>query len=337
MLTEWAADHPNVGGILSPIISGKRHFLDVATGEKQQLETPQGSLQVGRFRFSQTAFNWANEVLQRQLQQDYEWLIVDEVGPLELTQREGFHTFISEIIKCKPHPTKLLFVVRPTLIHEFIRRYSFQNVKIIPSNTFKGQVLPEIKGIVLCGGGSTRMGTDKALLQYADQPQWKIVHRMLVRFCDRVMISVNEDQRDEWCCDVSFLWCADQPKYNGKGPLTGILSCLEDSDQGCFIAAVDYPLLKTEHLTELWNARNAHSEAVCFSVKGQSEPLVSILEPSAVAKLKKFAAAGGNSLNKFLGEIITAKVELPDMGFMLNINTEKEYLQLKLDSDHQNA
>ncbi len=337
MLTKWAADHPNAGGILSPVINGKRQFLDVATGEKQQLETQQGSLQVGRFRFSQTAFNWAYEVLYKQLRQDYEWLIIDEVGPLELMQRKGFHTFISGNIKYEPNNTKLLFVVRPALVHEFIRRYSLEKVKIFPKNCLKGQLLPELKGIVLCGGRSTRMGMDKALLQYSDLPQWKMVHRMLGSFCEKVMISVNEDQRDKWCCDASFLWCSDQLKYNGKGPLTGILSCLEGSDQGCFIVAVDYPMLKTEHLIELWNARNGHSEAVCFSVSGQTEPMVSILEPAAVAKLKKFAAAGGNSLNKILGEIKTEKVELPDAAFMLNINTEQEYRQLKSEPDFRNV
>lgn len=337
MLTEWAADHPNAGGILSPVINGRRHFLDISTGEKQLQETPQGSLRVGRFRFSQTAFNWAYEVLQKQLQKGYEWLIVDEVGPLELSQGKGFHSLVTEIINSEPHPAKLLFVVRLSLVHQFIRTYSLEKVKIIPNNCLKGQLLPELKGIVLCGGRSTRMGMDKALLQYADLPQWKMVHRMLGSFCEKVMFSVNEHQHNKWCREDTFLWCTDHPQYNGKGPLTGILSCLEGSGQGCFIVAVDYPLLKTEHLIELWNARNAHSEAVCFSVKGQNEPLVSILEPAAVAKLKKFAAAGGNSLNKFLGEIKTLKVELADMGFMLNINTEQEYRQLKSEPDFRSV
>ncbi len=328
LLNKWATNTTNIGGILSPEINGKRYFHNINSGEKRPLESSDGNLKVGRFTFDEDAFLWATESLLEQFQSGYDWLIIDEIGPLELKQKKGFHLLIQQLQNKASSNTRLLFIVRATLVDEFIHTYSIQHVKIIPRTYFEGNSLPDLKGIVLCGGESSRMKSDKALLQYTDLPQWKVMNRMLERFCDQVLISVNKHQRDRWCNHANFNLHEDKDKFGGKGPLTGILSCLEDSDQGCFIAAVDYPLLKTEHLVALCNARDTKSEAVCFTVEGRTEPLVSILESAAVAKLRKFAAEGGNSLNKFMSQIATAKMELPDMGFMLNINTQQEMSKL---------
>ena len=42
------------------------------------------------------------------------------------------------------------------------------------------------------------MKTDKALLKYGNEPQWKKVHQLLEPFCKKVVISINEKQGEDW-------------------------------------------------------------------------------------------------------------------------------------------
>ena len=335
LLADWAKNSPNVGGIVSPVIDGKRHFVNVGSGDECLMESQEGTLKVGRFTFNEDAFDWAGRSVLSLFQSNLEWIIIDETGPLELKQEKGFHQLITQILQNNgPHRAKLLFVVRAALTEKFVNKYGLNKAKILPRLFFNGNTFSPLAGIVLCGGESLRMKKDKAVLQYGDLPQWKVLHQMLNLFCDEVLISVNENQVASWPENHSGTLVTDKEKYSSKGPLTGILSCMEGRDQGCFIVAVDYPLLKTEHLIALYNARNFTAEAVCFTIEGRTEPLVSILEPAAVAKLKKFTSGGGNSLNKFLREIRTDKVELPDMSFMLNVNTQDEFQKLASHLEH---
>ena len=53
---------------------------------------------------------------------------------------------------------------------------------------------PNTYGLVLCGGKSTRMGTDKSMLQYHSKPQRYYVYDLLFPLCEKVFISCNEQQ-----------------------------------------------------------------------------------------------------------------------------------------------
>ena len=46
-----------------------------------------------------------------------------------------------------------------------------------------------MNGLVLSGGQSSRMGRDKALIDYHGLPQYAYVYDLLLGFCDKVFIS----------------------------------------------------------------------------------------------------------------------------------------------------
>lgn len=334
LLKNWFEKKERISGFLSPKVNGKRVFENLETGEQRLLEVENSALQIGKYSFDAKVFSWAESEFANQLNSAKEWLIIDEIGPLEIRKNKGFHELILKMLNDEFSTSpKIVFVVRDFMVEEFIEKYKFQNPKILSKNFFVGSE-PKFNliGITLCGGESKRMKTDKALLNYGNNIQWKKVSELLKPFCEEVVISINEKQWKNWAEKETAQFIVDDPKFKNHGPLSGILSVIEKyPDQGFMTVGTDFPFLKTEYLIKLNNERNSAYEAVSFEKDGFIQPLVSIIEKEAVLKLKKFFEAGNDSLRKFLGEIKTKKIRVEEGNFLNNINTEEEYLKLRND------
>ncbi|MEC5158611.1 NTP transferase domain-containing protein [Chryseobacterium sp. MP_3.2] len=334
LLKNWMAENENRTGFLSPKIEGKRYFENIEIGEQQLLEVKNSSLKIGKYSFDPIVFTWAESELLNQINAQKEWLIIDEIGPLEIRKKQGFYKLILKIIanqtSLKP---KIIFVVRDFMVAEFMEQYHFQNMKILAKEFFTTESkFPDLLGITLCGGESKRMKTDKALLKYTGKPQWKVVAELLKPFCEEVVISINEKQEELWAKKKRAQFIVDDKKFQNHGPISGILSVIEKyPNQGLMIAGTDFPFLKMEQLIQLNNERSPNYEAVCFEKDGFLQPLVSILEKEAIEKLKQFFEERNDSLRKFLGEIKTKKIVVDGGNFLDNINTEEDYLKLRHD------
>lgn len=133
-LLQWSAQRNDVQGILTPVIAGKRVFLNVATKEQFAMEATgeEEVLTIGRFVFSKTAFEKAAQVIRDAVNKDG-WLLIDEIGPLEL-RGEGFCDVFKEVLTKRKN--KLLLLVREGLANEVIEKFSVIGSEII--NTPEG-------------------------------------------------------------------------------------------------------------------------------------------------------------------------------------------------------
>ncbi|MEY4787280.1 MAG: hypothetical protein RL692_1174, partial [Planctomycetota bacterium] len=59
-------------------------------------------------------------------------------------------------------------------------------------------MIAEICGLILTGGQSSRMGSDKAQLTYSNRPQWQEVADLLRPFCNKVYWSCASEQKKHW-------------------------------------------------------------------------------------------------------------------------------------------
>lgn len=103
------------GGLLTLAVEGteRRAVVNVQTGEARPLTVSKGGVRQGRFRFDPRTLEWGKEVLTRATPCDL--LVVDEIGPLEIEQREGW---VSALDLLHSSSFRLaLIVVRPELIH----------------------------------------------------------------------------------------------------------------------------------------------------------------------------------------------------------------------------
>ena len=131
MLMQWSANRKDVFGILTPVVDGKRFFLDVSAKEQFGMEAEpneENIFTVGRFVFSKRSFEKAINVLTKAFKEKDGWLIVDEIGPLEL-RGNGFHDAIMEILKMDID-LKIIFVIRDTILEKALLFYKFDPVEI---------------------------------------------------------------------------------------------------------------------------------------------------------------------------------------------------------------
>lgn len=330
LLKQWTLSRNDVAGFLSPVIESKRYFLNLETQENRLLEVEKSALKIGSYHFDEAVFKWAVQELEKHFKSDKSWIIIDEIGPLEIKYSKGFHDKILHFINSKFQNKKILFVVRDFLVADFIKKYQIDNVKILPLGFFKPDSLPSLHGIVLAGGKSSRMQTDKALLQYEDLPQWQVAANLLKPFAEQVYISVNEAQSQQWAKWKGENFVTDHPSFKDKGPISGILSAVELHPGKAFLVlGVDYPFLKLENLILLNNTRSSHYEAICFQKDGFAEPLCTIYEKDSLAKLKFFFENGGDSLQKFLKTLKTKMITLEQGDFLRNVNSKEEFLDIK--------
>ena len=114
----WA-EHKNVSGIFSPKINDKRVFMDASmkTVFHMEAEGQEESIAVGKYLFSKNSFLKAEKILQAAAEhKSTEWLIIDEIGPLEL-KGKGFCNVLKGILQVQ-HSFKIVLVVRAQLTED---------------------------------------------------------------------------------------------------------------------------------------------------------------------------------------------------------------------------
>lgn len=112
-LINWSAARKDVHGILTPVINGKRVFMNAQTKEQFPMEASgdEETLAIGRFVFSKAGFDKAIQIIRNAID-DEGWLVIDEIGPLEL-RGEGFCEALKEVLAVRRE--RLLLVVREGL------------------------------------------------------------------------------------------------------------------------------------------------------------------------------------------------------------------------------
>lgn len=127
----WLQTKQNISGILTPVVEGERLFMNVASGEIFGMETTAGrpdAIAVGKYHFDLHAFTRAVHILHKALNKKTGWLVIDEVGPLEL-RGDGFYTVIKEILLNSDPSVNVVLVIRDTLVKDVISLFAIEEYK----------------------------------------------------------------------------------------------------------------------------------------------------------------------------------------------------------------
>lgn len=129
-LLQWV-EHRNAGGFLTQIVAGKRMLFSLPEKVYAPFESVQASeytLAVGRFHLLKSTFDQMNNQLINQSGALFEWLIIDEVGPLELREG-GIYPGLMYVLHHSVTP--LLLVVRAGLVQQVVDKFKLEKVEIV--------------------------------------------------------------------------------------------------------------------------------------------------------------------------------------------------------------
>lgn len=184
---------------------------------------------------------------------------------------------------------------------------------------------PKLYGLLLTGGKSSRMGRDKAALEYGGQSQADRAFALLEKVCERVFVSSRRDQTE-------LPGRAGRPQIHdvveNVGPAGGILSAFKTHpDCAWLVLACDLPFLSESVLRDLVTRRRTDQLASAYRSgnDGLPEPLCAIYEPGYLPHLEKFLAEDVRCPRKILIRLGVPLLELPDARALDNVNEPGEF------------
>jgi len=183
-----------------------------------------------------------------------------------------------------------------------------------------------LKGLVLAGGESTRMGFDKGRMDYHGAPQREYLLRLLKEYTTEAYISCRPGQINDSLLPVI------EDKHDDLGPFGGILSAFEfDPYVAWLVVACDFPLLDHAAISQLVEERDTSSIATSFldTHTLMPEPWITILEPKIYPILRDYHLRGRSSLRGILVDFNSALIRAKDPNLLLNANTPEEEAQIR--------
>lgn len=171
--------------------------------------------------------------------------------------------------------------------------------------------------VLLCGGRSTRMGRDKALLDWEGMPLWQFQLRKLRALePTRLLVSCRAEQNvpaDDYEAVLD-------PPDTDDGPLGAITRCLSLVDMPLLVLAVDMPWMTTCFL------RDEILPGAFFRGAHGYEALAAVYQPVMLPALQSALQARQLALQRILTQIapMTREVTPEHAPLFRNANTADE-------------
>lgn len=185
-----------------------------------------------------------------------------------------------------------------------------------------------ITGIILAGGKSSRMGTEKGLIIYKNKPFVEHIIEAMSPLVDNIIIISNNKAYE------SFGFKCYEDLIKNTGPLAGIYTGLRYSKtNNNLIVSCDIPLIKTVVLQKLIDQKNDASEVIQIQSQGKNMPLIALYKKSCEVIFMEELHQNQKKVQKALKkcnvktviidgslEQVTANINTPEDLELLNFN-----------------
>jgi molybdopterin-guanine dinucleotide biosynthesis protein A len=141
-------------------------------------------------------------------------------------------------------------------------------------------------GLVLCGGQSRRMGTDKGMLKNKNNITWAaLAYDKLHSLCKHVYVSVNHSQNNYATIFPKDILIKDNVLLPVKGPLLGLLSAYKQfPGEDFFVLACDLADMTTKVMSDLYNYYKSNDgDVFIYRNENTPEPLCGIYTKQALS------------------------------------------------------
>ena len=183
----------------------------------------------------------------------------------------------------------------------------------------------DVTFVLLAGGRSQRMGTDKGMLPLNKTTFSEQLITVAKNLTSRIVVSVGGHNASSYPNLMAI-----EDIHSEKGPMGGIISVLPHiKTNWFFLVSVDAPLVSTSVLSELWDNKDGY-EAIVFGDNNRFHPLIGLYNINTKNNWEEAFNKGNlkvTSLVKgFNLRVIDARKET--ISLLKNINTPMEYKEL---------
>ena len=188
-------------------------------------------------------------------------------------------------------------------------------------------------GIVLCGGQSSRMGSDKGLIKLNDKSWVQIAIDKLKDIQIPIVISVNKKQLLSYSnAFPTNILLPDDDSLQLHGPLCGLLSVhLKYPGKDLLILACDMPLIDTDLIKQLLTKYSTEtaSDALIYTNDGEPEPMPGVYKSNGLERIQQLYDNNQlprHSMKYILEHLSTSSTPLPEdkKNCFRNFNTHAE-------------
>lgn len=185
--------------------------------------------------------------------------------------------------------------------------------------------------IVLAGGHSRRMDTDKALLSWQGEYLIQRIVRLLKKRFKEIWVVTGETKRYTELLDVPVL----EDVIKNKGPMGGLYTgLLASSNDYNFVVACDMPLIDLNVLDLLIREIDS-SQIIVPEIAGFNVPTMALYHKSCLVKIEEMLQGKDWSLQSLL-KVVTTKVIPeaiikrvdPQLRCFMNLNTSEDWQRL---------
>ncbi len=186
---------------------------------------------------------------------------------------------------------------------------------------------PEVTAIILAGGKSQRMGSNKALLKYGDTTFIERQIARLSKIFQEIILSANDTS-----IYAHLLLPVVPDVIPGKGPLSGICAgIMHATNHYTFAVACDMPFISEEVILYLKQFITDYDVVVPRTERGL-EPLHAFYSKNCIPPMQQCLKEGRLRVIDFFSEVkvkIVNEEELrvlaPAIQPLINLNTPEEY------------
>lgn len=175
--------------------------------------------------------------------------------------------------------------------------------------------------VIMAGGKSSRMKSDKALLPFAGYRSLaEYQYQRYAPHFSKVYLSSKQDKFD-FSADII------EDRYKDSSPLVALVSIFEtlvEVDE-LFILSVDMPFITPEIIERLYAEAKEESSVIVAASPYGLEPLCGIYRRTLLVEAKVLLAEDNHRLQSLLKRVVTQKIWIEDNKAFMNLNHPSEY------------
>ncbi|WP_242157613.1 molybdenum cofactor guanylyltransferase [Aestuariivivens sediminis] len=179
-----------------------------------------------------------------------------------------------------------------------------------------------ITGIILAGGKSSRMGTDKGLLEINQKPFVTHIADALQPLVSEIMIVSDNSKYDV------FGYRRILDVFKDSGPLDGVYSGLKASKtEYNLVLSCDIPLIKTIVLKQLIDSIDATNDVFQIESNGKTMPLVALYKKTCFRTFQELLVNHEKRLQFAVNQCKVKNIKLKHRydHTITNVNTKQEF------------